>query len=213
MAIEDGGRPTGRFVFKHWAFLALGLMTLFVLCNNERFIVVHSDPDREYFFPVRWWLLPHGLGGALALFLGPMQFSTRIRQAYPRFHRIIGRVYLAGVAVGAPLGMVLPFAHHLALPLRVESVVQSGFWLLATCVAFYYILNRKVARHREWMLRSYLLTSIFVVSRVLDRVPFLGSFIAPFNNSSDPAVLWILVLLALMIPTLLDQKRDFFVAR
>lgn len=49
-----------RFRFKHWASLALGVMTLFVLYNNERFIVFHADPDWEYFFPVRWWLLPTG---------------------------------------------------------------------------------------------------------------------------------------------------------
>jgi uncharacterized membrane protein len=197
-----------RFHFTHWAFLALGVMTLFVLYNNERFIVFRSDPDREYFFPVRWWLLPHGLGGALALVIGPLQFSTRMRQQYPKFHRIVGRVYVAGVAVGAPLGIVLTFVHHLPLALRVETFAQSGSWLLCTAVAFYYILNRNVVRHRQWMLRSYLFASIFVVGRVLDKVPFLGSFIAPFNNNSNPAVLWFLVLWAWVIPTFLEQQQE-----
>jgi len=77
-AHENSGRRPQRFAFKQWAFLSLGLMTLFVLYNNERFIVLHSHPDWEYFRPVRWWLLPHGMGGALALVLGAMQFSTRV---------------------------------------------------------------------------------------------------------------------------------------
>ena len=141
-ANENSGRPLWRLAFTHWAFSALGLMTLFVLYNNERFIVLHSHPDWEYFLPVRWWLLPHGLGGALALILGPMQFSTRLRQQYPKFHRILGRVYVAGVSVGAPLGIVLAFVHHLPLALQVETFAQSGSWFLATGVAFYCILHR-----------------------------------------------------------------------
>jgi len=63
------------------------------------------------------------------------------------------------------------------------------------------------------MLRSYLFTSIFVVSRVLDKVPYLGSFIAPFNSSSNPAILWFLVLFAWVIPTLVEQKEELFGTR
>ena len=50
---ENSGRPFRRFAFKHWALLALALITLLVLYNNERFIVIHAHPDWEYFFPVR----------------------------------------------------------------------------------------------------------------------------------------------------------------
>lgn len=51
------------------------------------------------------------------------------------------------------------------------------------------------------------LTSIFVVAHVLDKVPYLGSFIAPFNSGSNPAVLWFLVLFAWIIPTFAEQKE------
>jgi Predicted membrane protein (DUF2306) len=124
-------------------------MTLSVLCNNERFIVLHSHPDWEYFLPVRWRLLPHGLGGTLALVLGPMQFSTRGRQQYPKFHRFLGRVYVAGIVAGAPLGIVLAFVHHLLLALQVETIAQSGSRFLTTGVALYYIPNRNVVRHGQ----------------------------------------------------------------
>jgi len=206
-------RPLRKVAFKHWAFLGLGLMTLFVLYNNERFILFHSHPDWEYFFPVRWWLLPHGLGGALALIIGPMQFSTRVRQRCPKLHRILGRIYLAGVAVAAPLGIVLTFVHHLSLALKVENFAQSGCWFLTASVAFYYILKGNIVRHRQWMLRSYLFTCIFIVGRVLDKVPLLGSFIAPFNTGTNPEVLWFLVLFAWVIPTFLEQKEELFGTR
>ena len=55
------------FRAKHALFAVLGLMTLFVLYHNERFIIDHRIDDWKYYFPVRWWLLPHGLAGALTL--------------------------------------------------------------------------------------------------------------------------------------------------
>jgi len=60
-------RPQSRF--KYALFSILGLMFLFVLWNNERFIIDHSHPDWTYYLPVRYLLIPHGLGGLTALAL------------------------------------------------------------------------------------------------------------------------------------------------
>ena len=60
---------------KYFLFLALGLMFLFVLWRNERFIVDHSHPDFAFYYPVRWWLIPHALGGLIAFVAGPFQFT------------------------------------------------------------------------------------------------------------------------------------------
>src|SRR5271166_5927914 len=98
--------------FKHGLFFALGLMFLFVLWRDERFIIDHSHPAWAYFFPVRWWLLPHGLGGLTALLIGPFQFSSRLRQRHLRIHRIMGRFYLGAIAVSAPMGMYLTSIHN-----------------------------------------------------------------------------------------------------
>jgi hypothetical protein len=50
---------------------------------------------------VKWLLLPHGIGGALALLIGPLQFSNRLRARHLRLHRILGRFYIGGVAIAA----------------------------------------------------------------------------------------------------------------
>jgi hypothetical protein len=75
---------SGGLQTKHFLFGVLGLLTLFVIYNNERFIIDHSDPLWTYYLPVRWLLLPHGITGALALCLGASQFSTRLRQRHAR---------------------------------------------------------------------------------------------------------------------------------
>jgi hypothetical protein len=75
---------------KYLLFSILGLMFLFVLWNNERFLIDHSHPDWTYYFPVRYLLIPHGLGGLTALLIGPLQLSSRFRTKHVRVHRILG---------------------------------------------------------------------------------------------------------------------------
>jgi len=50
-----------------------------------------------------------GIMGACALLLGPMQFSDRLRQRFAKFHRVVGRFYVAGVFIGAPLGFYIQY--------------------------------------------------------------------------------------------------------
>jgi hypothetical protein len=57
---------------------ALGALTIFVRWNNERFCFNRAAPEWAHYNPVPWHLLPHGLGGAIALVLGAMQFPTRL---------------------------------------------------------------------------------------------------------------------------------------
>src|SRR5215472_18706001 len=97
-------RSLGTFVFA-----LIALMMMYVLFHNERFLIDRSNPVWNHYHPFRWWLLPHGLAGACALLLGPMQFSDRLRQRYMRLHRVVGRLYVGGVAVAGPLGLYIQY--------------------------------------------------------------------------------------------------------
>jgi hypothetical protein len=54
-------------------------------------------------------LLPHGIAGACALLLGPFQFSNRLDLRFRKFHRVLRRIYVAGVFVAAPLGVYIQY--------------------------------------------------------------------------------------------------------
>jgi uncharacterized membrane protein len=193
---------------KYILFGVLGLATLFVLYNNERFVIDHTDPDWSYFYPVRWWLLVHGLGGALALFLGPLQFSTRIRQKYLRFHRVLGLCYVVGVAIAAPMSLYLeyqqdPPSYHPA------AFVQAGSWLLTTALAFYFVKQRKIQQHRQWMIRSYAVTLIFVEVRTIFALPIFHRY----GEAGLLQVIWFCNVCAWIVPTLILQWRELAPAR
>ena len=97
------------FRAKYLLFAAIGLMLAYVITHDESFLVHPQDPLWQHYEPFKWWLLPHGIAGACALLLGPMQFSDRLRRRFSLFHRVVGRIYVGGVFVGAPLGFYIQY--------------------------------------------------------------------------------------------------------
>src|ERR1700760_4413857 len=77
-------RAKSRLTAKHALFLALGLMTLFVFYHDEGYFLDHKSNTWKFFSPVFGKLLVHALGGATALVLGALQFSTRLRRIVPQ---------------------------------------------------------------------------------------------------------------------------------
>jgi len=124
----------------------------------------------------------HIFASALALLLGPLQFSTRLRSKLPKLHRWLGRVYLGvAVAVGGVAGLYMsqyafggPFA-------------KSGFaglaiaWLFTGSRAFMAARNRDFASHRRWMIRNFALTFAAVTLRLY--LPPVFIFGLPFASS------------------------------
>src|SRR6185369_11394312 len=96
---------------KYGLFGFIGLLLLYVLQHNERFLIDFKDDYWNHIetLGLKWWLLPHGLAGACALLLGPMQFSDRLRGRYTWLHRAVGRVYVAATFIAAPLGVYLEY--------------------------------------------------------------------------------------------------------
>lgn len=164
---------TQRDVPKYVLFAALGLMTLFVLWNNERFFLNPQAPEWAHYNPIRWHLVPHGLGGAIALALGGLQFSTRLRRRHIRIHRLIGKLYIAGTFVAGPVAIRMAFINSpwFLIPF---TIVQAGTWMLFTLAAYICIRRGAVTLHREWMMRSYAIVLIFLEGRVLMAVPALA---------------------------------------
>ena len=97
---------TWRPQSKHMLFLLIASMMLVVLIR-DRILLDSQHPVWKHYEPFKWWLLPHGITAALTLLLGPLQFSSRLRRRHLNWHRISGRLYVAGVAIGVPLGIVI----------------------------------------------------------------------------------------------------------
>ena len=51
---------------------------------------------------------------------------------------------------------------------------MAAAWFFTTAVAFVAVLRRHIQIHREWMVRSYAITTTFVTTRVLTAIPAIG---------------------------------------
>src|SRR5215472_3634992 len=163
--------PSARpFPIKYVVFAAVAAMAAYVLYHQEAFLIDPGHPAWQHYQPFKWWLLPHGIAGACALLLGPMQFSDRLRQRYAKLHRVVGRLYVGGVAVAGPLGLYIQYFQERSGAPRsfsVAAAVDAILWMAATGIAFAFILAGEVQAHRQWMVRSFAVALVFLEVRVI----------------------------------------------
>jgi len=158
---------------KYLLFAVIGLMLAYVIPHDESFLVHPKDPLWQHYEPFKWWLLPHGIAGACALLLGPMQFSDWLRNRFRQLHRVVGRVYVAGVFVAAPLGFYIQyFEERMGNPrsFSIAAAADATLWMTTTAIAMVFILKGKVQEHRQWMTRSFAVALVFLEGRVIGGV-------------------------------------------
>jgi uncharacterized membrane protein len=205
-------RRTNLLRPKYLLFGFIGLMLVYVLVNNERFLLDSSDPEWAHINSFKWYLLPHGIMAACALFLGPMQFSDRLRQRFAKFHRVVGRFYVAGVFIGAPLGFYIQYYEERmggARSFSFAALTDAAIWMLTTAIAMYFILNGKVQQHRQWMTRSFAVAIVFPEVRVVLGITGWHSA----TGSNDETVVWMCVAFSLLFADVVLQWQDLSARR
>ncbi|MEI9969342.1 MAG: DUF2306 domain-containing protein [Terracidiphilus sp.] len=124
-----------RSRFKTILWILLGITTLFVLITSEVFLAADYPMYRAYRLQViadRHLLIPHVLAGTIALLSGPIQFSSRFRERHLKIHRVMGRIYVFCVFIGAFTGIALA-AGRPGLP---GTTMQAAAWIVCTTAAF-----------------------------------------------------------------------------
>ncbi|MEQ9187843.1 MAG: DUF2306 domain-containing protein [Cryomorphaceae bacterium] len=108
----------------------------------------------------------HIVLGGLALCIGWIQFSAKLRNEHLRLHRRIGKTYVTSVLISGFCGVYIA---HFATGGYVSIV---GFtclgiiWLATTLLAYRAVLKGKIKLHQEWMIYSYAVCFAAVTLRV-----------------------------------------------
>ncbi len=110
----------------------------------------------------------HVVLGAVYLAFAPFQFVKRIRSRHLGYHRRMGRVLVAvGLVVGVTalfIGVVIPFSGWAE---RVLIGLFGSLFLFALGKGFVHIRARRVALHREWMIRAFAIALAIATQRVI----------------------------------------------
>jgi uncharacterized membrane protein len=175
--------PTAPRRAPRW-LLALGLLLLAgFACRYIASNVFHYrsyDPATyDIFWPRRFGLIPHMLGGTVAVLIGVMQLWLGATGRTGSLHRTLGKVYLGAVALGSIGAFYLAFTIQVRyFPYAIGLGSLATAWVLTSGMAYIAIRSGDIEQHREWMIRSYAVTFAFVTFRIFDNL-FISWKIAP----------------------------------
>lgn len=97
----------------------------------------------------------HIVPGGIALLIGWLQFSKKLRERYLKIHRTIGTLYVFSVVLSALAGL------YIAIYATGGIVAKAGFtglgivWLMTTLQAYRVILKKEIRLHQTLMIYSY----------------------------------------------------------
>jgi uncharacterized membrane protein len=203
-------------------FLLIASMMLVVLIR-DRILLDSQHPVWKHYEPFKWWLLPHGITAALTLLLGPLQFSSRLRRRHLNWHRLSGRLYVAGVAMGVPLGIVIETIKYRIgmVPLRtlIGAIGFGSIFVVTTGTGFVLARRGRIAEHQRWMTRSFSVAMVFVEVRCADSIQWLGRLMdvpSNFLETHHISDIWLYIAISLTAAELVlrygKAKRPRFAA-
>jgi uncharacterized membrane protein len=169
------------------------MMLLALLVSAYALALVFLPAARPPFVRERFAWAPlatyaHLLGGAVALAVGPFQFSTKLRARWLGLHRLLGRVYVVGILSSGIGGFVIAFVSQGGVPAHFGLGCLALLWLITGAVSYRRAVTGNVARHREWMIRNYSLTLAAVTRRIYIPLSVIAGI--PFEYAY-PAITWL----------------------
>jgi hypothetical protein len=170
--------------------LALGFLAyeglLSYASTIEHFAFDYSEPNFGRFWPNRYWLLLHIAGGTAALFAGPFQLWSGLRDSHRGIHRWTGRVYTAGVFLGGAAAFYLSFFSQ-PRSFGIALFALAVAWWVTVAVALVAVKQHRIEAHKAWMIRGYVVTFSFVTFRMLIEMPLWSAV----GDARLAVVLWV----------------------
>lgn len=180
-----------------WSFILL-LMAIFLFTVAFKYFIF-TEEVYDRFWAIKWWVLGHVITGSLALIIGPFQFWKSFRNRNIKAHRILGKIYLSSIFIGSICAFVMAGTTALAISWQwANSLAMLGVaWLITSSMAYISIRKRLISQHKEWMIRSYIVTFAFISFRILVALGMilgLGDF-----PDVAPSALWMSWTIPLLI--------------
>jgi hypothetical protein len=139
-------------------FIAVAALPYFLSFTPDQF---------KFYWPRRWWLMVHISAGIVALLSGPVQLWFGLTDRRMQTHRKLGIVYMTSVGLSSVAAYYLSTHTDLGWVFGAGLFSLATAWLTTTGLAFVAIRRQLYDQHKEWMIRSYVVTTAFVSFRLL----------------------------------------------
>lgn len=160
------------------------------------------------YWPRHQWLYAHVIAGTAALLLGPAQLWLGLNASTRILHRILGVLYVVAVSVGGVAAFYLAAHNDFGWVYGTGLASMAFVWMVSTILATIAICLHRAEQHREWMIRSYVVTFGFVTFRVVDSIldtAKVGTLVERLTAAS-----WLAWTLPLLIAEAIMQGRKIF---
>jgi hypothetical protein len=183
---------------------------VFVAIAAVPYFLSSSYGPPEY-APRRGWLLLHIVGGIIALLTGPVQLWLGLSDRGMDWHRRMGIGYMTGVGIGSLAAFYLATHTDFGWVFGAGLFALATAWVTTTTLAYLAIKRSLTDQHKEWMIRSYVVTFAFVTFRVVQ--PALGAAHIGTPLEQLAAAAWACWAVPLLITELVIQGRKVLAVR
>lgn len=134
----------------------IGLYPVIYFLVDRKFGLLKSK-SAELLANVFWntGFYTHITFGGIALLIGWIQFSSKIRIKYVKLHRNVGMVYLVAVVLSALAGVYIGFFATGGFIASLGFITLGLIWFYTTVKAYLYIKARQIDQHQKMMVYSY----------------------------------------------------------
>ncbi|MBT2655618.1 DUF2306 domain-containing protein [Bacillus sp. ISL-18] len=167
------GRVTIGAMYGVIGLFMIYIFWMFLLNGVEHAPMVKGKMEDQNFSVStwKWFFYPHILLGTISLAIGPFQL-TKLSQKKRHLHKLLGKVYAVAIFINILMVPYLTLSATGGKGSTIAFLILDLFWLWTTSMGVLKAAQRKILAHKEWILRSYAITWVFVTFRVV-MVPLL----------------------------------------
>lgn len=175
----------------------------FSFSNHFTFIRERAVLFLQPFYKVSFYL--HIFAGMFCIGTALLQFSSFILKQRKAIHISSGRIYVFVVLViGAPTGLYMSFFAKGSMAERLLFMFMALSWFFFTAKGLSSVLQRQIAAHKFWMIRSYAMALTAVTFRVYYIILYVLGFHLTMNYEIS---LWLSVLGNMLFAEIIVQQN------
>lgn len=140
----------------------------------------------------------HIISGGLALLIGWIQFSSKMRSRNILLHKRVGKLYLIAVFLSSIAGIYIGFYATGGIISSLGFISLGIIWFCTTLMAYLHIRNKQIEKHQKMMIYSYAACFAAVTLRIW--LPILIMIFGDFNKA------YVIVAWLCWVPNLLVAK-------
>ncbi|MFS4481410.1 DUF2306 domain-containing protein [Hyunsoonleella sp. 2307UL5-6] len=195
-----------KIIFVLFAILCIciGVYPLIYFLIDRTFGLLSSKSDEllnDMFWNIGFY--SHVLLGGLALLVGWIQFSKKLRLKNIKLHRIIGKIYVISVLISGLGSIYIAFFATGGLISVVGFLCLGLIWIYTTLLAYTSIRKGNLNQHQKFMILSYAACFAAVTLRIW--LPMLTILLQDFI-SAYRIVAWLCWVPNILVGTFIIRK-------